>query len=249
MDDVVKRRAAGALVLIGLAFIAVSLLPGVGETPGEDGVKVVVIDLNEDGEAQPVPDAIAMETPPTGVAAAAPGAPEADDAQGTDSLPDPGAETLADRPIEADETTAAAAAPRPALKLAEAIVAAPERAEPAEPAPKPAPAAPAVKPVKPAVAPAPAPVDRPELAAAKPAPAPAGAWYVQVGGFADINNARQVQDRVKAQGQASIIAPMDSAKGTLYRVRAGPYASREAAAAAQQKLAAGGFTGSALIGP
>jgi DedD protein len=72
---------------------------------------------------------------------------------------------------------------------------------------------------------------------------------VQVGGFAEIANAHQAQDRLKAAGQASIIAPAETARGTLYRVRAGPYASREAAAAARVALVAAGFGEPAVVGP
>ncbi len=267
MNDVVKRRAAGALVLVGLAFIGVSLLPGVGETPGEEGVKVVVIDL--DADAKPVaPAAVDLAEPPVTVAAAPdvtalPVEAEAE-ADGTDSLPDPGQEpapVAAEAPLtpvtpvtptQAQAPAQAPATPgRPGLKLAETIAApTPRPAEkpidkprsaPADP-PVVAVAPPAPRPVTPAVAPAPAPV-------APVAAAPASRWFVQVGGFADIKNARSVQDRLKGLGQSSIIAPMESAQGTLYRVRAGPYASREAALAAQQRLVSGGFTGSALVNP
>jgi DedD protein len=86
-------------------------------------------------------------------------------------------------------------------------------------------------------------------AAAKPA-APAGGkthWFVQVGAFNDIAKAHQVLDKLSPKGLKGIISPLDSAKGTLYRARIGPLASRDQAKQAQDQAAKLGFAGSSLI--
>lgn len=240
MDDVVKRRIAGALLLVVVAFIGVSLLPEVRHGTGESGVQIVTIAL--DGSAPEVivpptatvvPPVIAAPPPMPAAAESAAPAVEGDaDGESSGVVEDPGTEPAPETP--------------PPPKPAPAVV---SKLPPvAAPAP-----APAVKPVQKAIQPAPAPIPeiKPAPPAAKPPPAStaAGSWYVQVGGFADIANAHQAQDRLKAAGQASIIAPAETARGTLYRVRAGPYSSREAATAARAALVAAGFAEPAVVGP
>ncbi len=240
MNEVIKRRLAGATVLIGIAFVGVSLLPRMNVAPAEDSVRIVVIDLGAPEPTASVP-AIAA-TPPT-LAAVDDGAPAEQTGSDEDSgdIADPGAAP----PVEALKPMVAAAA-KPPQPMPSAELPSPA------PAPAPTPAQRGLKlsesitvaPVRPAEVAAPA-----ALATQDPAPTAGGRWYVQVGGFADIRNAHQAQDRLRAVGQASIIAPMESAQGTLYRVRAGPFPSREAALAAQTALAGAGFSGSALIAP
>src|SRR3546814_13465897 len=81
----------------------------------------------------------------------------------------------------------------------------------------------------------PAPVHKPiaekqsENRPTSPVPAGSQKWFVQVGGFADIANARRVQAGLQGLGQPNVLAPIDTAKGTIYRVRAGPYATQAAA--------------------
>jgi DedD protein len=123
----------------------------------------------------------------------------------------------------------------------------------------PKPPAPAVKAEKPAPAPEPAPaapkseakpVEKPP--AAKPAPAAAPSeraraeaalanvqYFVPVGAYADPAG---VIAKLKAAKLAYFTEPIATAKGTVTRVRAGPFASREAAEKAQKQLKALGFT-------
>lgn len=124
-------------------------------------------------------------------------------------------------------------------------------------APKPpAPAAKADKPA-PATEPAPAapkadakPAEKPP--AAKPAPAAAPSeraraeaalanvqYFVPVGAYADPAG---VIAKLKAAKLAYFTEPVATAKGTVTRVRAGPFASREAAEKAQKQLKSLGFT-------
>lgn len=121
--------------------------------------------------------------------------------------------------------------------------------------PKPPP--PPVEAAKPAPAPesaparpeAPKPAEKPQ--AAKPAPAPAAEraraeaalanaqYIVPVGAFAD---PAAVIGKLKAARLPYFTEPVATAKGTVTRVRAGPFASREAAEKAHKQLRGLGFT-------
>jgi DedD protein len=126
----------------------------------------------------------------------------------------------------------------------------------------PKPPAPAVKADKPAPAtePAPAPPAAPKAEAkpaekppaAKPAPASAPSeraraeaalanvqYFVPVGAYADPAG---VIAKLKSAKVAHFTEPVATAKGTVTRVRAGPYASRDAAEKAQKQLKSLGFT-------
>jgi DedD protein len=126
----------------------------------------------------------------------------------------------------------------------------------------PKPPAPAVKADKPAPAtePAPAPPAAPKAEAkpaekppaAKPAPAAASSeraraeaalanvqYFVPVGAYADPAG---VIAKLKSAKVAHFTEPVATAKGTVTRVRAGPYASRDAAEKAQKQLKSLGFT-------
>src|SRR3546814_6326498 len=80
----------------------------------------------------------------------------------------------------------------------------------------------------------PAPVHKPiaekqsENRPTSPVPAGSQKWFVQVGGFADIANARRVLAGLQGLGQPNVLAPIDTAKGKIYRVGAGPYATQAA---------------------
>lgn len=109
--------------------------------------------------------------------------------------------------------------------------------------------APAVAKVEPAkvepakVEPKPAKVEaKPEPAKVEPKPAPEASkaaepvrkgFAVQVGAFRDEAKLQQAQAKLKAAGVAHYTEKMDAKAGTLTRLRAGPYATREQAEAAQ----------------
>lgn len=131
--------------------------------------------------------------------------------------------------------------------------------------PLPAPAPAAAK-VSPAPAPAPEPAKAPEVtkaaeakqatpeppkavvakAAASPAPEPAKTapakaptlegFAVQVGAFRDEAKLKQARDKLAAAGVVHYTERLDSAGGPLTRLRAGPFATREAAETAQASL-------------
>ena len=116
-------------------------------------------------------------------------------------------------------------------------------------APKPPPPLPAEKALKPEAAAAPAQAAKPE---AKPVPPPpvderaraeaalANAQFVvPVGAYAD---AAKVTAKLKAAKLPYFTEPVATAKGSVTRVRAGPFASRSAAEKAQEQLRALGFS-------
>jgi rare lipoprotein A len=69
-------------------------------------------------------------------------------------------------------------------------------------------------------------------------------YTLQLGSFADIDNARKVREQVgKAVGQRSEInvIPFETRNGTYYRVRVGTFSDRSAAEDEARRLAGQGF--------
>ena len=124
---------------------------------------------------------------------------------------------------------------------------------PALPAPAAAPAkvdsspAPATPPA--AVPPKPAPRDAttkppPQAAKAPPAAAPKlEGFAVQVGAFKDEDKLKQARDKLAAAGITHYIERRDTQSGGLTRLRAGPYATREAAERALAAVKAASLDG------
>jgi DedD protein len=127
----------------------------------------------------------------------------------------------------------------------------------AEPAPTPAPA-PATEPES-----APAPSSPAEStppappADVKPAAVPApdvpaagvkGQWWSQLGSFSARDNAERLARDLRDKGYAINVARIKVGSKDLYRVRAGPVASREAAVSLQSRLATAGHK-SSLVPP
>jgi len=275
MNDKLKRRLAGAAVLLAATFIAVSLLP-TPEQAARPDTDVVTIPLH-DIESPPPPAMVAQGVPQT---LAAP-----DLAPGRGGAADEGVDPgLQDVGSSGDDDAGGALTPAPAKRarpaapdtlrspadevtvddaVADATPAAPPRkpvGKPMESPPpvtepegKPAGEKSAHKAAPPVAAPAATAPPAAAPAATVPAPAlaasPAGRWFVQVGGFADIENARQVQARLQAIGEPNILAPVDTRKGTIYRVRGGPYASEAAAQAGLAKIKSAGYAAAQLVSP
>ncbi len=97
----------------------------------------------------------------------------------------------------------------------------------------------------------PEPQPPPPAATAAPVAAPGdGArWWVQVGSFSAIENARQAEAQLRRMGEKSLIAPIETARGTLYRVRSGPYSSESLAKAAQAQAVRSGYTDAQVVRP
>lgn len=80
--------------------------------------------------------------------------------------------------------------------------------------------------------------DRPVPPAAK-----GGKFAVQVAAPASEAAARELQDKLKKQGYTAFLEKVETKEGTRWRVRAGPYATREDAEAARARLKAAGVAG------
>ena len=95
----------------------------------------------------------------------------------------------------------------------------------------------------------PAPIKESPAPAAKEAPAPAakpaavdeGRFVVQVGAFAEVTAAREARARVEKLGLRTYTQVVETSNGKRIRVRVGPFASRDQAAQAADKLKAAGL--------
>jgi len=176
---------------------------------------VVVLPMVLDSEPKPVARDIAVQIP------------------SSDSGPFAG--QIAPLPAQKDGTMAKGTESGPAAGGTKAGAAAP-----AEEAPK------QLAPAETAKAkPAPAKKD-----AAKPKPKPKpkakageGQFVVQVIALADADRARQMQEKIAAAGVKSYTEIVKTAKGDVTRVRAGPFATREAAEKAREQLKSLGMNG------
>ena len=119
-------------------------------------------------------------------------------------------------------------------------------APPATPAPvASAPAAEAPPPAA-AVAPAAPPVasgSKPEAKAAAPTTPASQGFVVQLAAFADDKGANALANRLKRGGHSAYVEPLQTSRGTLWRVRVGGYATRAEAEAARDKLKGEGQNG------
>ena len=206
----------GWLVVAGLVQAAVAL--GL--------VAVVAVSLSDRFTTVPavVAAPTATDTPPAPVATPAP-APEA--TPPTASNPSSGATEGA-----APAASGSPGSSPPAAAPASGAAAAPPAA-PAAPAP---PAADAEPPAVKAASPVPA-VPAPE-AAVRPRIKGHG---VAVGLFGDPANAERARQRLAAAGLPVLMDPVESARGTLTRVRVGPFESREQADDAARRIRALGL--------
>jgi rare lipoprotein A len=74
-----------------------------------------------------------------------------------------------------------------------------------------------------------------------------GSYYLQIGAFADLSTAHSVRANVAAAGPVGVDT-RQTAAGELFRVRLGPFASAEEAAAARGTLAQLGYSDAILSG-
>jgi DedD protein len=104
---------------------------------------------------------------------------------------------------------------------------------------------------KPGSAPAPAVGEEPTASAEASSPAEArsaqaGKWFVQAAALSTESAARQLSDRLSKAGMAPFVEPAETSGAVLYRVRLGPFASRDAAVKARRHLRALGI-GSSVV--
>jgi DedD protein len=231
-----RRRLVGA---VALALLAAIVLPMVmdqePQPPNQDiQVRIPSRDSPFDGRVQPKTSPPAEQPPAAPAAAPAPAAAKS-----------PADESPVE-PAPQSKTRPPPATPADAVKPA-------QRERHTEPAPSKVAEAPAEKLAK---SEKPSRDSKHEEARAKailsgeseanegePAAARSGQFIVQLGVFRDPGNARKVQARVKSAGYNAVAEQLPSEAGTKMRVRAGPFASRELAEKAREKLKQQGLDG------
>jgi DedD protein len=80
----------------------------------------------------------------------------------------------------------------------------------------------------------------PPAAAREPAN---GDFSVQVFAFSDDKGANSLVNKLKGKGFPAYTEPVNTSRGTLWRVRVGPFASRDGAVVARDKLKGEGYNG------
>ena len=263
-----RRRLVGAIVI---ALAAATLLPLLLEQEqkplGDDvAVQIPPVDsgsfvsrLSPEPAKGPAPEArpdagsikssteisapVASPVPRPADAAERP-APAGDAGTKADAKADTKADTKADAKTDAKPVASTvksgAADPRP--------VAADTRSESKAAAKSAPPAAPA-NPALSSAATLAAPVASDSQAAGTPPADPAAGasrtegYVVQLGAFTDKYGANALAGKLKKQGYPAFTEPVETSRGTLWRVRAGGYPTRPAAVEARNKLKADGHDG------
>lgn len=79
-------------------------------------------------------------------------------------------------------------------------------------------------------------VTKPELPVAASSPNTASTWVVQLATVSNEKNALKFRDGLRAKGYTAFVESVQGQKGTVFRVRVGPEAERNAAEALRDKL-------------
>ena len=241
-----RRRLVGAVVLALAAAVFVPMLLESDPRPlGEDvAVKIPPVDdgkfvnrLNESkakgapAKLEPPktepskPEAPKTAPPPTEPPKSAAPQTEAPKSSAKDSA----SETVKDAGKDAAPASTAAPVQNKTLAEAEQRVLSPSTKGTAKP-PPPEVKVPPIDAPKAAPPPAPAPP-----AKAEPAPVN-GAFVVQLAAFIDDKGANALAGKLKKSGYEAYTEPLTTSRGTLWRVRVGPFPTREAAVAVRDKL-------------
>lgn len=234
-----RRRLVGAVVLaLGVAVVVPMLLETEQKPLGENvSVRIPPVDdskfvnrLNDNASkdaAKPVDAAKDVSGGPASAAAA-------DDAANTASANQSPPRTAAtDRAPKYDTRISDLAAPSGVTNAPAASLA---------PVPPPTPATP-IETVKPAPSTSTTAGVANAVQANGATTAPHERFAVQLAAFADDKGANSLAGRLKKGGYAAYTEPLKTSKGTLWRVRVGPYSSHEAAVAARDKLKSEGQSG------
>lgn len=275
MDELLTRRIVGLLTLILAALLLSWLLPrpGLHRLQGE-GERVVTMDLTRpdsqpeevlpmdperSAAAEVVPPPLPPTEPHSGEAGANASEPQAGETEDADEGAAPDQAHAVDPTEPEPVVPLPAIPPRPVAPPKPMAEQKPLEVLPPTPAVKPAPKPEAsLKPdpkPQPTSEQKPTPVTPPAEVAALPPPAkpvaapkPAGAVTVQAGAYSFVEKAEGVRERAQAAGVSCLISPADTAKGTLYRLRCGPFADKAKADAAVQKLKSNGIAAQVVSG-
>lgn len=250
MDNQVKQRVIGAVVLVALAVIFVPMLlekpdsdlgpvgsnlPEQPDQAVQDRIEPLTL---PEPPAESEPAMVVLDQAPDAAAtapAAAPGDTAAQAVQGAaPTIPAPTAEApvVGEQPLPAPVTTA----PLVTVPATAPVTAAPPAAAapvpPPAATPTPAPAAP------PAAAPAPVAPAQQVVPSAQPetAPKPLSGWVVQLASLSSKDNALALRERLRGLGYTAFVEEIKSAQGVLYRVRVGPELERANAESLRNRL-------------
>lgn len=230
MDILLKQRLVGAIVLISLAVIFLPMfLSEKGEFAEDEFQSNIppepVYEIKAPQVAVPleVPNR-SLQKPPLSEPIA-----QSFQSKATANVDDKSSDAKAEPKTalaKTNETTQ-----KDVVPPAKAVTAVPE---PAAPEPKSKPTEKPQEPSQPATV---AKTDKTSLTSTKQAPPDdLTGWVVQVGSFKKQSNAVALRDKLRKQGMSSFVMQVDSAKGTLYRVRVGPELNRSSAEQLQVKI-------------
>jgi DedD protein len=246
-----RRRLVGAIVLALAAAIILPMLLEKEPRPLGDDVSVRIPPVDEgkfvnrltgkSGDAKPLPKAdekadsrAAPAKPETGATARVPTASPLISV--TPAAPAAG-EPAAPKNSVAEAEQRVLAPPTKAPAKAD-VAASPSPETNAEPQPASTDAKPAAADAKPA------PASSAPTAPTASAPATkADGFVVQLAAFADDKGANALANKLKKSGYAAFVEPVQTSRGTLWRVRVGGYATKPEAEAARAKLKGEGFSG------
>lgn len=238
-----RRRLVGAIVLALAAAVFVPMLLETDERPlGDDvSVRIPAIDQGKFVNRLNTPAGGKAATSPPPAAPAKPAATPKTSANGAASDPAPA--------TPADKSAGSSVSGTPVT----------DAGKDAAPAASGSPvAASAVAAEAPAKSPVPPPADTVRTASAKPVAdtatahppkaaasttAKARGFDVQLAAFSDDKGANALVNRLKKSGYDAFTEPVSTPKGTLWRVRVGPFASRDDANATRDKLKREGQNG------
>ena len=237
-----RRRLIGALALVLAAVIIVPMMFD-SSTPAEDAGSPVVIPAVVPPESETNVALAPTDTDPAGGAI---------EQEPTEIAPEEGGATQPSAPVPANPPAAATTPETPAAQPSRPD---PEPKPAAQPAPEPA-AKPEPKP-EPKPKPQPKPADERtddgsvaiallegrSPAASKPAPAASkGNFILQIAAYTTETDANARRDRLVSAGVTNTYVQQATSGGKpTYRLRVGPFPSREAAQAAQARLRALGY--------
>jgi DedD protein len=225
-----RRRLVGAIVLVSVVAVVLPLV--LDSEPKQPSQRVnIQIPKTDSGELKPQPS-----SPPSSSAnATTETTPNADITARADAPTTPDVPAKVDAPAKTDTATKPE---MPEAMKAEAAPATPERTA--------ASAAPAAENAQTAATnAAEAPAAKPAEKSAAPAKGAAGhgAYVVQVAALADAGRAKALEKRMAKAGVKTYTEVVTTNTGTVTRVRAGPYATKDAAEKARAQLKKAGLEG------
>jgi DedD protein len=225
-----RRRLIGAVVLALAAAVVVPMLLESDPKPLGEDVSVKIPQQDNDKFVNRLSDKSAKtSTAAPGVNSEPVKAPsKADASPAQDAAPDPKAGVSNLPPPKSSIATAE-----------QKMLGGPSKpsgtTSPAAPSAGP-PAMPAAPPATSGSAALPAPVDTAKAAAME-------GFSVQLAAFADDKGANALANKLKRADYPAYTEPLTTSKGTLWRVRVGPYPSRESAIDVRDKLKSEGYSG------